>query len=226
VELLADLPPEARARLAALAKVEALAADEEISGFGAALLLDGDASVCATIMDERVSRVEKGALIPTRGTFADAVALRVVAGAGGARLAVWDQSLVDEALRACPWVSEELVGHADRLQALAGAAMGPLGELDEDARAHLLELLSVRVSQAHEAVSDEGVAAALVCAGSVEVSEGGKPVVVRAGELLFPRGATEGAKAGAQGAILLVGDAAAAAALAESSPLSPFFAAS
>jgi hypothetical protein len=226
VELLADLPPEARARLAALAQIEGLAADEEISGFGAALLVDGDASVCATIMDERVSHVEKGALVPTRGTFADAVALRVVAGAGGARLAVWDQSVLDETLRPCPWVCEELVAYADRLQALAGATMGPLGELDDVARAHLLELLSVRVARAHEAVSDEGVAAALVCAGSVEVSEGGKPVVVRAGDLLFPRPSAEGAKAGAQGAILLVGDAAAAAALAESPPLSAFFAAS
>jgi hypothetical protein len=226
VEILADLPSEARARLSELAKLEELAAEEEVSGFGAALLIDGDASVCATIMDERVFSVEKGALVPTHGTFADAVALRVVAGPGGAHLAVWDQSVIDETFRPCPWAFEELVAHADRLQALAGATMGPLGELDEGARARLLELLSVRVARAHEAVSDEGVAAVLVGAGSVEVKQGGKPVLVRAGELLFPRAGAEGAQAGAQGAILLVGDAAAAAALAESPPLSPFFAGS
>src|SRR5262249_39393542 len=66
VELLADLSPEARARLASAATVEVLAADEEVSGFAAALLVEGEASVCATIVDERVSRAERGALVPTR----------------------------------------------------------------------------------------------------------------------------------------------------------------
>src|SRR5262249_16807748 len=162
-------------------------------------------------VDERVSHAEKGTLVPTRGTFADAVALRVVAGAEGARVAVWDQPAVDDALRPCPWLSEELAAYADRLQALAGATMGPLGEL--------LELLWVRVARAHEEVSDEGLVAARVCVGSVEVKAGGRPVVVRAGEVLSPRADVEGAKAGASGAIPLVGDAAAAAALAESPSL-------
>ncbi len=210
-----------RIKLASLARVEVLGADEEVSAFGAALLVHGEASVCATIVDERISRAEVGTLVPTRGTFAGAVALRVVAGPAGARVAIWDQSVIDDALRSCPWVLEELVARADRLQALAGATMGPLGELDEPTRDRVLERLVVRVALAQEAVSADGAAAALVCVGSVEVSTAGEPVVVRAGEVLFPRANAEGAKAGAHGAILLVGDAE----LAASPPLSSLFAA-
>src|SRR5262249_47876839 len=114
VEAFADLPPDARARLASLAQVQVLGADDEVSGFGAALLVEGAASVCATIVDERVSRAEPGELVPMRGTFADAVALRVVAGPAGARVATWDQAVIDEALRSCPWVIEELAARADR----------------------------------------------------------------------------------------------------------------
>jgi hypothetical protein len=84
-------------------------------------------------------------------------------------------------------------------------------------------MLSVRVAQANEEVSAEGANAALVCAGSVDATSGGTPLVVRAGEALFPRVDAEGAKAGAQGAILLVGDAAAAAALI-TGPLASLFA--
>jgi hypothetical protein len=223
VEAFADLPPETRARLASLARVEVLGADDEVSGFGAALLVAGAASVCATIVDERVSRAEPGVLVPTRGTFADAIALRVVAGSSGARVATWDQAVIDEALRSCPWVIEELAARADSLQALAGATMGPLGELDEATRDRVLALLSVRVARPQEAVSAAGAAAALVCAGSVDATAGGAPLVVRAGEVLFPKAEPEGAKAGAQGAILLVGDASAAAALAVG-PLGSLFA--
>ena len=224
VEAFADVAPEMRARLASLAMIDALGADDELSGFGAALLIDGAASVCATIVDEPIARAEPGALVPARGTFAGAMALRVVAGPAGARVAVWEQAVLDDALRACPWVLEELTARADRLQALAGATMGPLGELDEAMRDRVLERLVVRVAQAQEAVGPEQPVA-LVCVGSVEVSAGGKPVVVRAGEVLFPRAEAEGAQAGAHGAILLVGDGPPAAELAVSPQLAALFAA-
>jgi hypothetical protein len=216
VEAFADVPTEMRVRLAALAKVEVLGADEEVSAFGAALIVEGDTSVCATIVDEPVSRAAPGTFVPTCGTFAEAVALRVVAGPTGARVAVWDQEVIDTALRTCPWVLEDLVSRADRLQALAGATMGPLGELDEPTRDHVLARLTVRVARPQETVAAEGAAAALVCVGSVELapSEAGKPLVVRAGEVLFPRAGAQGARAGAQGAILLVGDSSVAAELA------------
>ncbi len=208
VEALADVPPETRALLASRARVEVLGADDEVSAFGAALVIEGSSSVSATIVDAPVAHAVAGTLVPTRGTFADAVALRVVAGPDGARVALWDQSVLDEALGSCPWVLEELVGRADRLQALAGATMGPLGELDEASRDGVLDKLVVCVLRAGEAVDAEGIAAALVGAGSVELSAAGKSVVVRAGEVLFPRvEAQDDAKAGAHGTILLVGDA-------------------
>ncbi len=227
MEAFADVPPETRERLASLARVEALGADEEVSGFGAALLIEGAASVCATIVDEPISRAAIGALIPARGTLSEAVALRVVAGQGGARVALWDQAPIDEALRACSWVLEELAARADQLQARAAATMGPLGDLDEPTRDRVLDRLVVQVARAHEALAlgpslgvgsiaaakDAGFGAALVCAGSIEVSAGGKASVLRAGEALLPQNDAH-AKAGAQGAILLVADTSTAADLA------------
>src|SRR5262249_44047403 len=152
VEALADVPPEMLARLASLAAVAVLEADDELSGFGAALLMEGAAVVCATIVDEPVSRAAPGTLVPTRGTFGAAMALRVVAGRAGAKIAVWDQAVLEDALHTCPWVSEELTAAADRLQALAGATMGPLGELVEDARDRVVERLAMRVARADDPV--------------------------------------------------------------------------
>ena len=225
VEAFADVPPETRVRLAALAKVEVLGAEDEVSAFGAALVVDGAASVCATIVDEPISRAGPGTLVPTGGTLSGAVALRVVAGGGGALVAVWDQAAIDETLHACPWVLAELVARADRLQALAGATMGPLGELDEPTRDGLLNRLIVWVARPDEAVATEDAVVALVCVGAVEVQLREETVVVRAGEVLFPRPGASGARAGAQGAILLVGDDQLASDLAAgSSPLATLFA--
>src|SRR6185312_16728099 len=105
-----------------------------------------------------------GTVVPTSGTFPGGVALRVVAGPGGARVAVWEQPVLDEALHACTWVLEELKAEADRLQALAGATMGPLGDLDEALRERVLSRLSVRATPAREEVdTDPAPAVALVC---------------------------------------------------------------
>jgi hypothetical protein len=139
-------------------------------------------------------------------------------------VALWEQAPIDDALRACPWVLEELKARADQLQARAGATMGPLGELDEPTRDRVLDRLGVRVARAHEALTittntGERAPVVLVCVGSVEMRETGEPVVTRAGEALFPRGEAQVAKAGALGAILLVGDAEAAAELAAGPPL-------
>jgi hypothetical protein len=206
VDAFADLPPEMRAKLASLAKVEVLAADEEVASFGAALLVEGTASVCAAIVDEPVSRAVAGTLLPTRGTLSDSIALRVVAGPDGARMATWDQTVIDEALRSCPWVLEELTTRADRLQALAGATMGPLGELDEAVRDKVVALLDVGVARAKDAISADEGAFALVCAGTVDVVAGGYTLSVRPGEQLFPYLGLQRASAGALGALLLTGD--------------------
>jgi hypothetical protein len=230
VEAFADLSAEMRQHLASLARIEALSADEEVSAFGAALVIDGDASVCATIVDAHAAQARPGTLIVTRGTLAESVALRVVAGSGGARVAVWEAAAIEEALRSCPWVLEGLITRADELQAYAGATMGPLGELDDAARAVVLERLAVRVAPPREVILDAGAAVPgliLVCVGAIELASGG---VVRAGEVLFPQAALAGApapsvaRASASGAVFLVADRALSAELAASSPLAALIA--
>jgi hypothetical protein len=216
VAALADLEPEARADLAARARVELLAGDEEVKGFGAALLLEGSASVYPAIVDTAVAAVTTGTLVTTRGTAGETFALRVVAGPVGAQLAVWDASAIDRALDACPWVQDELAQRANRLQALAGAVMGPFGDLDDDARARIFDRMRARVVRPREVIVAAGAPLAevmLVCAGAVEADDdedGG--LLVRPGEVLFPLAVREGAAcpstacAAAVGAILLVGD--------------------
>jgi hypothetical protein len=201
------VPAEMRALLVARGRVAELGPDDEITGFAAALVVEGAVAVCATIVDEPISRATPGTVVPTSGTFPGGVGLRVVAGPGGARVAVWEQAVLDEALHACTWVMEELKAEADRLQALAGATIGPLGDLDEALREQVLSRLTVRAAPAREPI-DTDPAVALVCVGSVEVRISGTeaPVLVRTGEALLPRADVAEARAGAQGALLLVGD--------------------
>ena len=218
VDAFVDLPPEMQQRLVALARIEALSADEEVSSFGAALLLAGEASVCATIVDTPACRAVKGTLIPSRGSLAEPVGVRVVAGSQGARVAIWEQPIIEEALASCPWVLDELVSRADRIQALAGATMGPLGEVDEASRGELLDRLTVHFAQPFESLVDAGDATlgiAVVGGGVVELGPNGDvpAKALHPGETLFARAVLEGlpaprsAHAGASGALVLIGEA-------------------
>lgn len=195
--------------------MESLAADEEVSAFGAALVLEGAAAVCATIVDAVVAPAPKGTLIAARGSAVEGVPLRLVAAVGGAKVAVWEGAAVEEALRGSPALTE-LTERADRLQAMAGATMGPLHDLDDEVRARALDRLRPRVLRAEEelwAAGAELPGVILVCAGAVEIlDDGGPPVLVRGGAPLFAREAAAGlpapsaARAAAAGALLLVGD--------------------
>jgi hypothetical protein len=102
-------------------------------------------------------------------------------------------------------VVEELAGTADRLQALAGATMGPLSDIDEARRSGMLEKLGVLVARDGDAIEADITPAALVCFGAVEIVEDGRSLVVRAGEVLFPRLGSDRGLAAASGAILLTG---------------------
>jgi hypothetical protein len=229
VDAFVDLPPEMQQRLVALARIEALAADEEVSSFGAALLLKGEASVCATIVDTPACRAVMGTLVPSRGSLAEPVGVRVVAGSQGARVAIWDQAAIEEALASCPWVLDELVSRADRIQALAGATMGPLGDLDEASRGELLDRLTVHFAQPFECLVDAGgetLGVAVVGGGVVELGPNGDTPTkaLHPGEMLFARAVIEGlaaprsAHAGASGALVLIGEAKLAKELMVSSP--------
>lgn len=216
-------------RLVALARVEALAGDEEVSSFGAALLLAGEASVCATIVDTPACRAVKGTLVPSRGSLAEAVGIRVVAGSAGAKVAIWDQAAIEDALKSCPWVLDELVSRADRIQALAGATMGPLGEIDEASRGELLDRLTVHYAQPFESLVEAGgetLGLAIVGGGVVDLAAAGSTPArsLHPGEMLFARAVIEGqraprsAHAGAAGALVLIGEAKIAHSFMASSP--------
>lgn len=215
---LSDLPNDVRDLLTEVARVEELGKDEEVAGFGAALVIRGHASVCATIVDTPAHNARVATLIPTRGSLAEGTAIRVVAGQGGAHVAVWNQAVLDVALKSCPWVLDELRTTADRLQALAGATMGPLGDHPETVRNQVTERLQVHVVQPFEVIAEQGGKLpwlAVVGAGHLELLKGEPARVtgdVRPGDFLFPGvvvrdvPAPTTVRAGAGGAVLLVGD--------------------
>lgn len=211
IEAFADLPGDQQVKLATLARVEQLGTDEEVSGFGIALVLKGTTAVCATIVDAPAHRPTPPGLVPTRGTLSDPVALRVVAQDGDASVAVWDPNVVEEALETCPWVLDELVELSDRIQAQAGATMGPVGDLDENSRSQVLSRLQVRALAEGELFLEAGKGSCgITVIGAGEVQAGDE--TLGAGDLLFASSAFTGsppsadAKAGQGGALLLVGD--------------------
>jgi hypothetical protein len=214
--VLAELPHELQVKLVAHARVEQLGPDEEVSGFGVVLVVDGDAFVSATIVDAPAHRLQAGALVPSRGNLGDAgVAVRVVGGASGARVAVWDAATIDPMLRDEPAIASELRDRADRLQALAGTTLGPLGELDETYRNLAVERLTVKLARPGEVLAAKGTpmrGLAIVAAGSVEVDEEDGVRELGPGELLFPDAvlralpAPANVRASETGALLLVGE--------------------
>ena len=120
-------------------------------------------------------------------------------------------------------------GLADRIQALAGATMGPLGEIDEAARGELLDRLTVHFAQPFESLVDAGDATlgvAVIGGGVVELGPNGDvpAKALHPGETLFARAVLEGlpaprsAHAGASGALVLIGEAKIAKELMASSP--------
>jgi hypothetical protein len=193
VEALSDLPDDARDSFARAATVETLAREDEVSGFALALVLDGDVDVSATIVDAAAQRMHAGAVLRARGTIEQFSPMRLIGASETARVATWDEHAVSEAFRTCPWVEDELRAAGDRLQALVGITMGPLGErLDGSLRADVVSRLQLRTLAEHEVITTKGAATVgLVVVGGGELelmAEDGTPSgeVLRAGEFLFP----------------------------------------
>ena len=212
VPLLAGVPFEVQEELVAGARLERLAPHAEIEGFGAVLILEGGAALSAAIVPAPIQRLAPGGLVPSRGTLAQGVPLRITAADEGAQVALWTTSTFGAALAWCPWVLDELERVANRLQALAGASMGPLGDLDEAVRARVVERLQVRVARAGEVVAEKGApltGTTILGAGLLDIEGRGE---VHPGDVLFPRAASTGApapataRAGLGGALLLVGE--------------------
>ncbi|KYF92259.1 hypothetical protein BE17_31910, partial [Sorangium cellulosum] len=218
IEAFADLPEEMHEELARAAHVGDLAPDEELAVDGAALVLSGSAAVCANIVDMPAERAAIRTLVPARGTLEEGIPLRVVAAAGGARVAIWNQTTIDNALRTCPWVLDELRTVADRLQSLAGATMGPLGELEETLLRRVLGRLRVRGLEPGEQLIHAGnpmPGLVIIGAGALElVDERSHDTLgaARPGELLFASELLGGqpapsiARAAGGGALVLIAD--------------------
>jgi hypothetical protein len=211
---LEDLPPETQAELAARAKVETLAPEQEVSGFGLALVTRGSVFVMPTIAEAACGRAAAGEPVFAQGNLAEGVPLRAVADAEGAEVAVWQRADFEHLLQTCPWVADELRAVADRYQALAGAAMGPLGErLDDGMRALITDRATVRLLAPGEQVIAQGETVAglsVVGAGNLEfVVDGEVRGQLHAGDLPFAAGvlshekAAGALRAGPQGALLL-----------------------
>jgi len=211
---LEDLPADAQAGLVEKARVEALGPDEEIGGFGVALVLEGDVRIMPSIADVACAFAAKGEVVFTSGSLEDGVMLRVVAGEAGARVAVWEPDALAEATASCPWVADELRLVADRYQALAGATMGAMGDrLDSSLLAMVTGRCDVRVLLGGEVLLEPGKPVDgmyIVGAGRIElVSDGDILDELGPGDFLFAEqilaagSAPSTARAGKTGALLL-----------------------
>jgi CRP-like cAMP-binding protein len=147
----------------------------------------------------------------------EGIQLRAVAESLGAEVAVWQPSDFEHVLETCPWVAEELRVVADRYQALAGAAMGPLGDrLDDGMRALITERAEIRYLQPGDLVHEQGKAVAglvVVGAGHVElVIDGVVTETLGPGDLPFASAVLSHEKspatvrAGQTGALVLIVD--------------------
>ena len=214
---LEDFTPEIHAELGMRARTLTLAPDEEVGGYGLLWVMKGMVMVAPTIADAVVGWASEGQTVFSLGNLESNVALRAVAGPEGAEVAVWQPEHFEDALSKCPWVADELRAIADRFQALAGAAMGPLGErLDDAMRAMVTERSEVKLLLPGEVIFEQKkpvVGLHVVGAGELElVRDGSVEKKLGPGDLLFPSGvlshepAPALARAGASGALVLYFD--------------------
>jgi CRP-like cAMP-binding protein len=218
---LQDLPPEAQRALVESARVERLENEEEVGAFAVALVLEGSVALMPTIADAACARARQGDVVFTAGTLEEGIALRVVAADDGALVAIWNKSDWEQVTADCPWVADELRGVADEFQALAGAAMGALGDrFDETMRAMVTDRCEVKTLLPGEILVESGSTVPgihIVGGGHVEIVDGeGESATVLEelgpGEFLFAAqvlgagNATHTARAGSSGALILCAD--------------------
>ncbi len=173
---LEDVPPEGQAILAREATIVRLANEEEVSSFGLALVLRGAVNVMMpAIADLSCARAGKGEIVWSQGNLEDGVALRLVGAEDVTDVAVWDAELLKSTVRDYPWVVEDLKALADRFQALAGVAMGPMGErLDDSLRALVTQRCEIKRLLPGETLTTKGQPVGgmyIMAAGRLEIVE-------------------------------------------------------
>lgn len=213
---LEDLPEESQQDLVSAAQVHALGPDEEVSGFELALVLEGAVAVMPAIADVAAVQARRGDLIFSEGHLEEGVPIRVVASRDGAQVASFSKHAFEAAVRDCPWVGDELKAVGDRLQTLAGVAMGPMGEeLDDMLRNLIVERCEVRRLLPNEVVAPAGKPVpgmVIVGGGRIELVDEGKPApldelgpgsFLYASQILQAAPAPHTARAGKEGALIL-----------------------
>ena len=143
---LEDVPPEGQAILAREARIERLGADEEIGSFGLALVVRGGVKVMPAIADLGLRARGQGRHRLERGQPGGR---RRAAPRRRAKTPPKSRSGTPSCSRAScattPGCVEDLKNLADRFQALAGVAMGPMGErLDDSLRAMVTERCEIK----------------------------------------------------------------------------------
>jgi hypothetical protein len=218
IEGFVDFPPETQLSLARAARVERLATDEEVAGFGLALVLRGSVNVMPTIADVACGSAGERELVYGRGTLPEGVALRLVATAPDTQVAIWDFEAIEPPLAECPWVREELQGVADRYQALAGVSMGPMGDrLDDALRSMVLSRCRLVKLLPDELLVEAGKpVGGLYIVGAGRLKLGNCAQELGPGDFLFAQQILGGgaapttARAGGMGTLLMVADRSAA----------------
>lgn len=218
-----DLPEDALDELTDKGRVEILNAGDDLSQFGVVLVLQGSINVMPAIADTECASAKPGEVVFTTGSLQDGVALRVVAIEEGTELAVWDSDVIDEKFAACPWVIDELMEVADRYQALAGVAMGPMGErLDNSLRQMVTDRCEVIALDPGELLVGQGKVVGgmhVVGVGRIELlkpdsdeveDELGPGDFLFADQVLASGKAPRSARAGKGGAVVLFADRGAA----------------
>jgi CRP-like cAMP-binding protein len=209
-----DLPEASQRSLAQLALLTTLSTDEEVGSFGAALVTRGRVGIMPAIADVASSVAKPGEIVFTRGTLSEGVPLRVVALENQTSVASWSDETLQAVMADCPWVADELRLVADRVQALAGAVLGPLGDrLDDALRDLVVSRLEVRTFGPNEIIVESGKPVPglhVVGGGRVDlVADDGTAEEANAGDFLFAAevlGAGRAhatARAGKAGALIL-----------------------
>jgi hypothetical protein len=213
-----DLPDEKKSELTMTATVSHLGRDDELAGFGLALVVRGQAAIMAAISDDPTMLVDANSVVCLQTDNKEALSMRLVSTQADTLVVSWTSDVIDSALSACPWVMDELMGKALRLQTIAGALIGPLSDaLSQADRAEVLSYFEVRTMSAHETLIelDQAIPSLwIVGIGSIEPAEASNACSFEAGDAVFAEQTYEqqtapfSVRAGASGATLLQASAA------------------
>ncbi len=217
VDAFADLPDDARSRFELAGRVRTLARGEQIPDFALAYVCEGSVDVLAVGVSVAAASLSAGAVLRARGTLDVTIPIRLICSSKTATVATWNDEDVATVFGPCPWVEDDLCAAGDRVQALAGISLGPLGQSAYDpvrpvlAGRFILRALAVGEPLLREADPVHGLF--VVACGDVELTGGdAEPSVLKPGAFVFAAEtlsmgrAPLTARAGSRGALVLHAD--------------------